>query len=633
VPTELGSLLDSRGDPNAPWQLNRELDFMGPRGSINDSVNYQLIGGLQGKFPGNDWTWEAYASHGETTVQIGLVGFASLQRFRAVATSPNYGVNFFQTGNAGAPGNGFAAATATCTSGLPVFGDAAVSEDCKSSIGADLQNNTKMEQEIVEANMQGGLFNLPAGQLRFALGTSYRENTFRYQTDILTSQNSFLDGAIGLFPAGDSSGRTDVKEVYGELLVPVLADLPAIKRLNLELGYRYSDYNTVGGISTYKGMLDWVVNDSIRFRGGHQLAVRAPNIGELFLGRTQAIGGTSFGDPCSKLGQAPNGANPAKNPNSAGAESICRALMGQAGADVYYAQTQSPGGPGIAVQNTIGNPDLDAETAKTYTAGFVLRSPFESALLNRLTASIDWYSIEISDAIGATSVDAANDRCLNIAFNPTFDPNTPDCQAIVRDPTNGGQGATSVSYSNQGHIKTSGVDLQTDWAASLTDLGLKSLPGTLSVNFLFNWVDTFKTKSSPGAREIEWKGTLGPDTPGLNPGVYKWKAFTTFNYFVGPAGASLRWRHLPSINSLASATVPATPIQGASSYDIFDLSGTWQITSAFGMRFGVDNLLDKQPPVINRNPTVVLSGGQFDTSTGYYDVLGRRYYVGVRLQF
>jgi iron complex outermembrane recepter protein len=631
VPAELATLLNSRVNPNDSWQVNRSLDFLGPRASKEVSDNFQITSGLEGNIPGNDWTWEAYASHGETSVQIDLQGFADLQRYRAVVSSPNYGRGLFLTGNQGPPGFGFGAATGTCTSGLPIFGTFDVSEDCKLSVNANLQNNTRMKQDIVEANMQGGLFNLPAGQLRFALGTSYRENTFVYETDILTSQQSFLDSAIGLFPAGNSKGRTSSKEVYGELLVPVISEVPAFKRLSLELGYRYSDYNIVGANATYKGILDWVVTDSIRFRGGKQRAVRAPNIGELFLGRTQSIVGTSFGDFCSRNSTAPDGNGPG-NPNRAQAEAICRTLMGAAGAATYYAGPQAVGSPGIAIGNTVGNMALDPETADTYTAGFVLSSPWEGAL-KRLTASIDWYSIEISDAISPASVDSVFAECLGVAGNPTGNPNTPACQSVVRDPNTGGPGAISVAYSNQAHFETSGVDLQVDWSSMLTDLGMQSLPGTFSVNVLFNYLDSFKTKAGPVSPEVEWKGTLGPDTPGLNPGAFDWKLFTTFNYFMDKVSGSLRWRHLPSIDSLTKASVPASPLQGAASYDIFDLSGTWQVTPTIGLRAGIDNLLDKQPPVVDRNPTVVQSGGNFETSPGYYDVLGRRYYLGFRAQF
>jgi len=130
----------------------------------------------------------------------------------------------------------------------------------------------------------------------------------------------------------------------------------------------------------------------------------------------------------------------------------------------------------------------------------------------------------------------------------------------------------------------------------------------------------------------------------LNPGVYKYKAYTTLNWYKGVAGASLRWRHLPSARSAAAAQAastlgaPASPVIGVSSYSIFDLSGTWSVTDALQVRLGVDNLLDKDPPVINFNPTVVQGGGSLDPNAGggpggNYDVLGRTYYLGVRAQF
>jgi iron complex outermembrane receptor protein len=631
VSPELATVLNSRPNNNASWQLNRVLDFLGPRGSVNDSLNYQILAGFSGSLR-DDWTWETYLSHGETTVQIGLRGFADLQRYRAVVTSPNFGRNFFVTGNQGAPGNGFAAATGACTSGLPIFGDFEVSDDCKASLGANLQNNTEMEQNVIEANLQGGLFDMPAGQLRFALGSAFRENDFRYQTDILTSQESFLAGGIGLFPAGNSSGSTEVTEIYGELLVPLLTDVPGFKNLNLELGYRFSDYDTVGGVSTYKGLLDWRINDSFRFRGGHQLASRAPNIGELFLARTQSVAFSSFGDFCSQLATAPSGANPAINPNAAQAEGLCRQLMGATGAQVYYANPQAPGGFSLALPNTIGNPNLDQEEATSFTAGFVFQSRSDSAALRRLRASVDWYSIEIEDAIGAVSVDTVFDQCLNIAFNPTFDPTAPACQQIVRDPNNGGPGSINVSYTNQGLIETSGVDLQVDYGLDLKDMGIGA-PGSLSINFLLNWVDSFTTQANAGSPTVEWVGTLGPDTPGLNPGVYDFKAFTTLSYFNGPVGASLRWRYLPSADSTASATAPNTTVSGTDSYSIVDLSATWQLSERFTLRGGIDNVFDTEPNVFGRNSAIVMNGGSFDTLPGYYDVLGRRYYFGVKARF
>ncbi len=116
---------------------------------------------------------------------------------------------------------------------------------------------------------------------------SWRKNELSFRFDNLASSTSFLDSAVGLFPAASTFGQDTVKEGYAELVVPVLADLPAVKKFNLELGYRFSDYDSVGNVDTYKALADWTIVDAVRFRGGFQRANRAPNIGELFLPDTQ----------------------------------------------------------------------------------------------------------------------------------------------------------------------------------------------------------------------------------------------------------------------------------------------------------------------------------------------------------
>ena len=282
--------------------------------------------------------------------------------------------------------------------------------------------------------------------------------------------------------------------------------------------------------------------------------------------------------------------------------------------------------------NNDGNPQPEVGSGETLHGGLRVPSGIRSAALSRLTASIDWYSIEIEDAIGPVSVDTVFDQCLNISTNPTFDPGAPACQQIVRDPNNGGPGSINVSYTNSGHIETSGVDLQVDYGLDLKDMGM-NFPGSFSFNFLVNWVDSFKTQANPLVPEIEWVGTLGPDTPGLNPGVYDFKAFTTISYFNGPVGASLRWRYLPSADSTASASAPATTVAGTDSYSIVDMSATWQLSDRFTLRGGIDNVFDTEPNVFGRNSAIVMNGGAFDTLPGYYDVLGRRYYLGVKARF
>ncbi len=645
VPAELAALLDSRTvnpffppgltGPDAPWELDKVLDFLGPRGSRNSNETYQVLAGLNGTLPFGDWTWEGYVSHGNTKVTSVQTGFASLERYRALVLAPNYGKGAVLTGNAS--GGGFAAGSVTCTSGLPIFQDFIPSQDCLDAITANLQSDTDMDQDIAELNFQGAIATLPAGELRGAVGGTWRKNTFAFRIDNLANSTSFVDSVVGLFPAANTIGQDTVKEGYAELLVPVLADLPGFKRFNLELGYRFSDYDSVGSVDTYKALADWTIVDSVRFRGGYQRANRAPNIGELFLPDTQAVGLTSFGDPCGINTLAAYGVNPLTNRNGAAgaaqALAFCQNLIGPA-ATVYY-QNQIPGTGFFPFATTInqGNLNLKSEVADTYTAGFVFRPNFEAKLLSRLTASIDWYRIEIENTIAPLSFDTVYSQCMDPLNNPTQDLNNPFCQFITRDPNNGTPSKTVGPYRNVGTLKTSGVDLNVDWGADLADMGLANAPGALSVNLAVTYLDEFKIQEIANAPVIDYAGTVG-GIPG-SAGQFRFKTFLTTTYSMGGVGASLRWRHLPSAHAASYAQSAATPFQGPGHYDVFDLTGTWEITQSYQVRFGVENLFDKDPEITNSNPTAggSFTTGQGTTLPGYYDVLGRRYFVGFKARF
>ena len=198
-------------------------------------------------------------------------------RWREVVQSPNFGVNFRGQNNEELGGQ--FSGVATCTSGLPVIREFVMSADCHDAIGSNLQNSTKLEQNTFELNLTGDLLTLPAGTLQFSLGAGYRDEIYEFNTDNLTTSESFVETALGLYPTSNTYGEFDTKELYGELLVPVLSGLPGIQDLSLELGARISDYSTVGEVDTYKALLDWTIVDWARLRGGYQRANRAPNIG------------------------------------------------------------------------------------------------------------------------------------------------------------------------------------------------------------------------------------------------------------------------------------------------------------------------------------------------------------------
>ncbi|MBT2133015.1 TonB-dependent receptor [Croceibacterium sp. LX-88] len=637
LPGEMWDLLDSRPDPDAQFEMTTLMPAN--RETFTDVSTYNMLAGLQGSVPDTDWTWEAYVSHGETVTFSRQTGIYSLERLRAVLNSGNFGQGFSQTGN---PTNGgFGASTATCTSGLNFFIPPAggYSRDCLEAISAELKNRSKLRQTIAEANAQGKLLTLPAGDVRGAFGATYREQQYEFINDTLTTQGaSFLDQALGIYPSADSFGRFDVREAYGELLVPVLSDIPFIQQFNLELGGRLSDYSTTGTSYTYKLLGDWEVTDWLRFRGGYNRAERAPNIGELFLSSQETFAPNTAGDPCSLKNPMSWSANPA-NANGNAVRALCEVLMDRSGNPTaktqFYSAVQSASTSGFAWPTLVGNAGLRPERADTWTAGFVINSPFSSPALSRLKLSVDWFDISVKDAIAPLTVAAALQQCLNPEFNPLVltdayqAANTAFCQNVNRNQT-GGLGTVYTTYTNSGRFNVQGIDTQLDWGM---DVG----PGQLSANVVVNYLLKYKSAALPTLRMVDYVGTFGTTENGLNPGAYEYRILAKLNYSVGKVGIGLQWQHLPALDDTSEAHFPTKTV-GAPSYNLFHLNGSYALTDELNIRFGVDNLFNKAPPLTNYNPannrpetTGALRGGSF--SSGYYDTNGRRFYLGASARF
>ena len=631
IPTQLATLLDGRANPNDPYQLVYYLDYA-DRESRVDVSTYNFIAGLEGSIPGSDWSWEAYVSRGQSVTSSYQTGFASLERLRAVMTAPNWGAGFRSQGNA--PFGGFGASTATCTSGFNPFNfTQQISADCIEAISADLKTRAEMVQSIYEANATGSLFELPAGPLAAAIGVSHRSNDYEFLNDTLTTQGrSFLDQAVGLYPSGNSFGSISSTEVYGELLVPVLAD-SFVEAFNLELGARYSDYSTTGSEWTFKILGDLEVNEWLRFRGGFNRAVRAPNIAELFLAPQQTFAFSGGGDPCSINNTLPWSANPATNPNAAGVRALCTAIMNQFDtgaqntADRFYnnAAAQTSGFT-FAFPSLLGNPNVGPEQADTWTAGMVINSPFTSPAFSGLRLAIDYYNIKVSNAIGAQSIDVVHQQCFSTEYNPTLSINSPFCAGVARVTGDGAIGNVKGTFLNNGRFRTSGIDVQLDWGI---DVG----PGRLGLSSVSNYLIELKSSELPGNPLVDYAGTFGPQGNGLNRGAYRWRMLNTVSYALGGASVSLGWRYLPSIESVTYATNPATTAKGAKAYSLFNLGLTYEVTENVRLRGGVDNLFDQAPPLEEQNlglPSFLLPGGSYSNQ---YDLFGRRFYFGANLSF
>jgi outer membrane receptor protein involved in Fe transport len=626
VPAAFAALLDSRPDPSAPWLLNKTLSFMG-LGTVEHSNDvWQAMAGLRGDLPATDITWEVYGSHGESElVDKGVSGFASVNRLRELMAAPNYGANF-------------SSPVGTCTSGITPFGEQnaagslgaqygdpslpTVSDDCIDYLNPYWTNYTQIEQDIVEATAQGGLLELPAGEARFAAGIGYRRTALDYDADkAFAPDQNYRSDIAGQFGVQSVSGSDSAKEAYLELLIPLLRELPLIQYLEADIAYRYSDYQRSGGTHTYKADLNWEVFDALRLRGGYQRAVRAPNVYEQFGPPTLVFDAAV--DPCQANVTAAY-ANIPSNPNRTQVQALCRTLMGT-GAPPILDPVNDPYGLNNFIGSSAGsinsyprgNPDLDPEKADTFTGGAVFSPDWSLPGDANLSLSVDYYDISIKGAIGYIGANLTYQLCFNAdgQSNPTYDPTNIYCQTIGRqqEPGTGNPSGVFSLYLNQGSIKTSGIDVQADLDF---DLG----PGRVGLSAIVNYLDSFTRQVGPGAPKLEYAGFTG--------GYFRWKTFTDLSYSLEGATVGTRWRHLPSVTPQDYLVSPCTATRcfaDTPSYDIFDLYFSARITDMIGLRGGIDNLFDRDPPVVRGVPGF--------TDPQNYDVIGRRYYLSASVEF
>lgn len=655
LPPEVQTLLNSRADPEQDVWVNRTQDALryvlgDARGSRNETTTMQLSLGAQGKFgDGGKQSWDVTFSTGRTDVQNTLTGSIRLTSYRQLLASPNFGVGFI--GDPNPASTGFAEGTPTCTTGMPITRDFVPSEDCVKMLHAPLQNQTAVTQSIFETNLVGDLLDMHAGPLGYALGVSYRENSYTYTPDNLIQNGSLADAIAGVFPNTDSKGQFDVSELYGELLIPVVANGPSgVKNFSFELGGRLSDWSVaqVGTVDTYKALIDWTIMPKFRLRGGFNRAMRAPNLGELYVGRSQVFNSipSVYNDQCSQNAQiGPYSGNPAISGAEQAAQTvaICRALMGATGAFQYYDNrpvSLQPTGVGFfggsaGIQNSFGNPNVHEEKANTFTLGMVMD------ILQKWNMTVDYYSIEIKDMIALESPDTVYESCLSLARNPTADPTTAACQQIERNPLNGNSTNIDVTFSNKGRAKVQGVDLQVNFNTMLGG-------GNLGLNVVANYNISSETQDAPDTTTIDWAGTSGCGLQ-IQCQQYDYRLFTTLNYVRGKWSVTLRDQYWPGVldptyaKGLAGTPSPLGSIN--QSYTLLYLGGSYSFHDKYTLRFGIDNLLDTDPPIAGGDPnatpfpippTHVVSTGRGGFGAGgssVYEPLGRRGFVSMTMDF
>ena len=641
MPADLRTLLNSRTvrtnasgapiantGPTAPWVTYRGLDYLGNERSTNETQTYQTMFGVEGRLPGNDWTYEAYVSTGHTTnLYFGFNG--SQQRYQSLLSSPNWG----REPAPGLPSFVFGAGyQQTCTTGLPHFGGEWPSANCIEAIQAKNKWLTEIEQDIAEFNLQGKIVDMRAGELRFAVGASARRNSFLFEPSEINDDVSVIEQLQGIFVANNAEGTTEVKELYGELLVPVT------ERLDLEFGYRYSDYDTSGGADTWKALFTYDATDSVTLRGGFQFATRAPNVAELYSGPAVSTVNFPPSDPCSYTTLVPWG-NIAANPNRLQVQQLCIDIIGSETSDFGTAGSTAannfarPGSPFFPAREREhqGQPEPGAGGGRHLDVGRRVewaRQPREPRGVVRHLQRRDRRR-DCAARLGLRLSQCFNG---NGSSNPTYSLNDPGGYCKLSRATRSTAGARAWRRrSSTPAFSTRRVsDAAVTWTA---DFG----PGALNINTVATFLDRFEMQDNPSEPIIEAAGTLAGTTPS-DVGQFDYRIVTTFSYAFGNSQIGLGWRHYPSIKDDDAARDPNTRILPVASYDIFNLFGTYQINDRMEFRGGIDNLLDEEPPVVGGDPGSVALGlpsdnNLGDTNASFYDVLGRRYYIALQMNF
>mgnify|MGYP000173942258 FL=1 len=590
---------DADGDGLRDVSYSKRVVEFGNRATSIDRQQFRIVLGTEGDINDN-WSYDFHYTYGRSDMdarQHGLYITPNLfQSLRAVSDVFDFDGDGDTTEAICADSN------ARINGCVPInfYGVNNVSDAAREYVqggdGAAFQTSYQ-DMNVVSANVTGTLFDLPAGPLQMAGGVEYREETSSHQFDPLynTKQNGFVQQR-------DIEGSIDTSEVYAEFNVPLLAGITGIQDLSLRAAGRYSDYSTLGGFPAYNFGLEWAPIDDLRFRAVYARAVRAPNVGELF--RPAQSGVTSIVDPC-------NGVQTGQTSTVA---TQCLADPGVAqnaaenGGTVTFIQTDFQGVGTLSITN----PDIREETADTYTFGFV----YTPAALPGLFVTLDYYDIEVDDAISSVSTQFIIDQCYQQANN-SF------CSLIDRRPaaaSPASAGSVQLIRSglvNSGGAFAEGVDLTGGYVFDLGD-------GTFSIDLSYTHLLDQGVIPQIGADPNYSTGEVGfPE----NKAVLKLKydlgpwSFAATNQIIGESYIDDEF--------LRSRFGPETDVKD--SYFAFDavlytdLQVQYRMQDTFNVYAGINNLWDEDPPAI-------LSGIPGNRNANY-DIIGQYWYVGVGADF
>jgi outer membrane receptor protein involved in Fe transport len=605
-------------DGSYRFNLRRNWTDFGSRDEQIRRETYRIVGGLKGDF-NDDWHYELSANYGEHKERNIIKGNVNVQRYllgldTTTDASGNIvcraslnpaGTISYLTGNPLSAGDDprLAGDIASCVP-LNPFGQGSVSQAAKDYILVDSLATGKITQFDVSGFVAGDtsqFLNLPGGPVSFSVGGEYRRETVRYDLDELTQQGYAFYNAIPSFTAP----AFEVKEAYGEILVPILSDTPFFEKLQVRGNGRISDYKgATGTVYTYGGEAIWSPVRDLTFRGTYARSVRAPNLTELYSAAGQNFA-PSFVDPCSARNIGTGSATRAAN---------CAAAGIPANYDFVYSQS-------LEIVSG-GNPDLKEEKSDSYTVGALIQPRW----IPGLSVSVDYFNIQVNNVISAVSAQQIANLCYD---SPSL--NNPFCGLFQRAGANGGpngevanqilEGSLLQSSANFAKLKVRGLDVNVDYNHSF-NFGRLTLAAY--------WTHYFQNDSFTNPDDPTFNNRLIDELNDPSDAVTLRAAFETGRFKLN---YSLRWldkmyvntyEDYNSLNGLPPQNADYAPIKKYPDVFYHDIRGAIDIDKNYSLYLGVDNVFNKMPPY---GLTGVADG------SGVYENMGRYFYMGVTAKF
>ncbi|WP_058196044.1 TonB-dependent receptor [Xanthomonas translucens] len=571
--------------------FNSRATVLGNRRYEYDTYNFQINPGLRGSFGDSSWQWDASVNYGKVKQKSVNHGFLDYAGFNA-AVGPSF-LDSDGTVKCGSAG----AAIAGCTP-IDVFN--LNSESNKAALEALVVNpivTSVYRVKQFEANANGNLFDLPAGTVSLAAGVSYRKESTSTAADPLwTGDENGMCGVIE-FCATVLGGSFSVKEAYAEALFPLLADLPLVHSLNLTVGSRFSDYDSVGSKTNSKVSLEYRPIQNLLLRGTVSQVFRAPNINELYSG---VVGDSAtVKDPC--------------NGYTGGHAAACANVP----TDGSYQQADNQIGA-KASGAVVAGYQLKPETGKSYDFGVV----YDPGWLDGLSMSADLWKINLQDTITQVSAQTVLNQCYPNASSAY-------CALIHRN-DNGTINYIAEPTVNLGKLWASGTDFSLNYRLPDTAWGSfnASLNGTYVIRYDIN-PDTTDASTVTIHNAGKYTQAYG--------NFPRWRGLGALSWNLGDWSASWRIRYIGSTEigsedtrqSLsADSGLPGT-VRGIGSYVYHNVQVGYNLTPWHTrLELGVDNLADKQPPLYYANNVT-----NANTDVATYDLLGRYYWARATVKF